>query len=150
MRKCQYSISNMSLFNFKSHHLVINPDPGPALKCAPGHDSIKDSSMIKSYWLKVGLVLFQNRHTWFLYFRRSTSASMTAENKRISWEFVCGIQLKSNSAGVQGRIYSWNWVLHVSWKRIPWEFVSGVQGCWHGPPETNSQEIRFRPSQKKV
>ena len=46
----------MSLFNFKSHHLVINPDPGLASKCAPGHDSIKDSSIIKSYWLKVGLV----------------------------------------------------------------------------------------------
>ena len=81
MRKCHCSISKMSLFNFKSHHLVINPDPGPVLKCAPGHDSIKDSSIIKSYWLKVGLVRFQNRHTWFLYFRRSTSTSMTAENE---------------------------------------------------------------------
>ena len=53
----------MSLFNLKSHHLVINPGPGPALKCAPGHDSIKDSSIIKSYWLEVGLVHFQNQHT---------------------------------------------------------------------------------------
>ena len=56
MRKCHSSISKMSLFNFKSHHLVINPDPGPVLKCAPGHNSIKDLSIIKSYWLKVGLV----------------------------------------------------------------------------------------------
>ena len=70
--------------------------------------------------------------------------------KRISLEFICGIQLKSNSAGVQGRIYSWNWVLHVSWKRIPWEFTCGVQGCWHGTPETNSQGIRFRPRTKTV
>ena len=53
----------MSLFNFKYHHLVINPDPGPFPKCAPGHDSIKDLNMIKSYRLKVGLIHFQNRHT---------------------------------------------------------------------------------------
>ena len=32
-----------------SQHLLINLDLGPALKCAPGHDSIEDSSIIKSY-----------------------------------------------------------------------------------------------------
>ena len=45
---------------FKSQHLVTNPGQGPALKCSPGHDSIKDSSMIKSYCLKQGGVAFQN------------------------------------------------------------------------------------------
>ena len=42
--------------NFKSQHLVINPGQGPALKCAPGHDSIEDSSIIKSYCLKSGVM----------------------------------------------------------------------------------------------
>ena len=39
------------LYNFEviSQHVVINLDLGPTLKCAPGHDSIEDSSMIKSY-----------------------------------------------------------------------------------------------------
>ena len=32
-----------------SQHLLINLDLGPTLKCAPGHDSIEDSSIIKSY-----------------------------------------------------------------------------------------------------
>ena len=54
----------MSLFNVKSHHLVINPGPGPVLKCAPARDSIKDSSIIKSYWLKVGLVHSENFKLW--------------------------------------------------------------------------------------
>ena len=50
-------ISNL---NFKSQHLVVNPGQGPLLKCAPGHDSIKDSSIIKSYCLKSGVMAFQN------------------------------------------------------------------------------------------
>ena len=32
-----------------SQHILINLDLGPTLKCAPGHDSIEDSSIIKSY-----------------------------------------------------------------------------------------------------
>ena len=44
---------------FKSQHLVMNPGQGPCLKCAPGHDSIKDSSIIKSYCLKRGVMDFQ-------------------------------------------------------------------------------------------
>ena len=54
----------MSLSNFKSHHLVINPDLGPPSKCDPGHDSIEDSSIIKSYWLKVGLVHSEKFKLW--------------------------------------------------------------------------------------
>ena len=68
----------------------------------------------------------------------------------IPWEFICGIQLKSNSAAVQDRRYAWNWVLLVSWKRISWEFVFSVHGCWRRTPETNFQEIRFRLFKKKV
>ena len=45
-----------SQFNSRFQHLVINLDQGPHLKCAPGHDSIKDSNIIKSYWLKNGVV----------------------------------------------------------------------------------------------
>ena len=45
---------------FKSQHLVMNPGQGPTLKCAPGHDSIKDSSIIKSHCLKSGVMDFQN------------------------------------------------------------------------------------------
>ena len=36
-------------FEVISQHLLINIDMGPTSKCAPGHDSIEDSSMIKSY-----------------------------------------------------------------------------------------------------
>ena len=50
---------------FKSQHLVINPGQGPLLKCAPGQDSIKDSSIIKSYWLKSGVMDKQNLISWF-------------------------------------------------------------------------------------
>ena len=32
-----------------SQHLLINPGLGPPLKCAPGHDSVEDSSIIESY-----------------------------------------------------------------------------------------------------
>ena len=38
----------------------MSPDPGLALKCVPGHDSIKDSSIINSYWLEGGLVHSEN------------------------------------------------------------------------------------------
>ena len=39
----------------KSEHLVRNPGPGPAPKCAPGHDSSKDSNISKTHWLKSGV-----------------------------------------------------------------------------------------------
>ena len=45
---------------FKSQHLVINPGQGPALECAPGHDSIKGSRIIKSHCLESGVMEFQN------------------------------------------------------------------------------------------
>ena len=45
---------------FKSQHLVMNQAQGPCLKCAPGHDSIKDSSIIKSYYLRRRVMAFQN------------------------------------------------------------------------------------------
>ena len=32
-----------------SRHLLINLGLGPPLKCAPGHDSMEDSTFIKSY-----------------------------------------------------------------------------------------------------
>ena len=32
-----------------SQHLLINLDLGPTLKCAPGHDGMEDSNIIKSY-----------------------------------------------------------------------------------------------------
>ena len=49
-----------------SQHLLINLDLGPTLKCAPGHDSIEDSSIIKSYWLKSRVVGLEK---WFSAFR---------------------------------------------------------------------------------
>ena len=70
--------------------------------------------------------------------------------KCISWKFICCVQLKSNSAGVQDRIYAWNRVLLVSWKRIAWEFIFAVHGCWCRTPKTNFQEMRFLTVQKKV
>ena len=45
---------------FKYQHIAINPNLGPDLKRAPDHDSIKDSSIIKSYCPKIGVVDFQN------------------------------------------------------------------------------------------
>ena len=45
---------------FKSQHLVMNPGQGPCLKCAPGQDSIKDSSIIKSCYLRRRVMAFQN------------------------------------------------------------------------------------------
>ena len=50
---------------FKSLHPVMDPGQGPCLKCAPGHDSIKDSSIIKSYCLKSGVMEFQHIIFWF-------------------------------------------------------------------------------------
>ena len=32
-----------------SQHLLINLGLGPLLKCAPGHESMEDSNIIKSY-----------------------------------------------------------------------------------------------------
>ena len=43
-----------------SQHLLINLGLGPLLKCAPGHDSMEDFSIIKNYWLKSGVVDKQN------------------------------------------------------------------------------------------
>ena len=48
------------MFNFKSQHLVINLDQGPLLKCAPGHHSMFPSIIIKSYYLKSGVMQNQN------------------------------------------------------------------------------------------
>ena len=45
---------------FKSQHIVINLDQGPPLKCAPGQDSIKDSSIIKNHCPKIGVMDNQN------------------------------------------------------------------------------------------
>ena len=53
-------------YKLKSQHLVINLDQGPTLKCAPGHKSMEDFKIIKSYWLKSGVVQNQNRHISFL------------------------------------------------------------------------------------
>ena len=36
----------------KFRHLLINLGLGPPLKCSPGHDSMEDFSIIKSYRLK--------------------------------------------------------------------------------------------------
>ena len=53
------NVKNSNL-TFKSQHLVINPDQGPPLKCAPGQDSIKDSSIIKNHCPKIGVMDNQN------------------------------------------------------------------------------------------
>ena len=47
-----------------SQHLLINLDLGPTLKCAPGHDSIEDSIIIKSYWLRSGVADSENFKIW--------------------------------------------------------------------------------------
>ena len=64
--------------NFKSQHLVINPGQGPPLKCAPGHESMEDFNIIKSYWPKSGVVQIKNWHVLFLYLLCSTSTAMNA------------------------------------------------------------------------
>ena len=43
-----------------SQHLLINLDLGPRLKCAPDHDSMNASIIIKSYNLKSGVMQNQN------------------------------------------------------------------------------------------
>ena len=43
-----------------SQHLLINLGLGPPLKCAPGHDSMEDSNIIKSYCPKSGVMDEQN------------------------------------------------------------------------------------------
>ena len=67
-----------SNFNFESRHLETNPGQGPVLKCAPGHKSMEDFNIIKSYWPKSGVVQIQNRHVSFLYLFCSTSTAMNA------------------------------------------------------------------------
>ena len=64
-----FLISNSYFTNFEnyeviSQHLLVNIDLGPTLKCAPGHDSIEDSSMIKSYWLRSGVADSENFKMW--------------------------------------------------------------------------------------
>jgi len=41
-------------------HLVINLEQGPRLKCAPGHDIMNASYIIKSYSLKSGVMQNQS------------------------------------------------------------------------------------------
>ena len=53
-------MSKFWILKLKSQHLVINLDPRPCLKCAPDHDSIEDSTIIKSYNLKSGVMQNQN------------------------------------------------------------------------------------------
>ena len=62
----------------ESHHLVMNPGQGPILKCAPGHKSVEDWNIIKSYWPKSGVVQIQNRRVSFLYFFCSRSTALNA------------------------------------------------------------------------
>ena len=49
-----------SNFNFKSRYLETNPGQGPVLKYAPGHKSMTDFNIIKSYRPKSGVVQIQN------------------------------------------------------------------------------------------
>ena len=58
------NVKNSNL-TFKSQHLVMNPGQGPSSKCAPGQDSMKDSSLIQSHCLKRGVMDFQNQIFWF-------------------------------------------------------------------------------------
>ena len=51
-----------------SQHILKNQGPGPPSKCAPGYDSVDDCSIIKSYWLKSGVMQNKNRHISCLYF----------------------------------------------------------------------------------
>ena len=39
--------------------MVTYLDPGPASTCAPGHESMEDFSIIRSYRLKSGVMDFQ-------------------------------------------------------------------------------------------
>ena len=55
-----FPITENQHLNVKSKHIVINPDQGPPLKCAPGQDSIKDSSIIKNHCPKIGVMDNQN------------------------------------------------------------------------------------------
>ena len=123
-----------------SQHLLINLDLGPTLKCAPGHDSIKDSTIIKSYWLKVGLVHFQNQHISSVYFVCSTLAAINGANAFPGNPFVS---------------FNWSPILQVS--RIGYlpeigfssylasEFPGNllVQGCWRRTEIVHFLEMRY-------
>ena len=91
--------------NFKSQRLVINPGQGPPLKCAPGHESMEDFNIIKSYWPNSGAVQIQNQHVSFFVVVLFDINCHECHNC-IPREFISGIQPKSNSAGVQDRIYA--------------------------------------------
>ena len=52
-------VKNQNLI-FKSQHLVMSPGQRLRLKCAPGQDSIEDSSIMKSYCPKSGVMDEQN------------------------------------------------------------------------------------------
>ena len=71
----KYKNSN---FYFKSRHLETNPGQGPVFKCAPGHKSMEDFYIIKSYWPKSGVVQIQNRHVSCLHLFCSKSTAMNA------------------------------------------------------------------------
>ena len=78
---------------FKSQHIVINPDQGPPLKCAPGHDSIEDSSIIKIYYLRRRVMAFQNlifafwaKSGWGQFLNRF-ALRWPRTNLRIFWKF---------------------------------------------------------------
>ena len=57
-------VKNISSLMLISQHLVMNAGQGPCWKCAPGHDSIADYSIIKSYWLKSGVTDSENLKMW--------------------------------------------------------------------------------------
>lgn len=84
----------------------MNLSQGPALKCAPGHNGMEDFHVIKGYCLKGGGMRFRNLNILFLVHSGLTSAAMDASHHWLSWEFSLGIQLKSNSAGVQDQMYT--------------------------------------------
>ena len=71
----------------KTQHLVINLDQGPRLKCAPGHDSMNASIIIKSDSLKSGVMQNQNFYIWFLDFFTLQSIS---EKVKLGWEAPTG------------------------------------------------------------
>ena len=48
----------------ESQHLVMNPAQWSSSECAPGHDSIKDASVIKSYCPKSGVADSENLEPW--------------------------------------------------------------------------------------
>ena len=123
---------------FKSQHLVMNPGQGPALKCAPGHDSMKDSSIIKSYCLKRGVMDKQHRISWFGaksgwgQILNRFAIRWPRTNLRIFWNFKLVppkpesphvLRLRMYASGLQGGTK-----LRIFWKFSIWEAL------WRGVP----------------